>query len=517
MFFRDRYLRTGGDDWVKSGKHHFQWAGILENKLMQKQYTNKELEDIYDYGPETLTIATDGHKNKSIVIQSPRDSAKSTFWTVHSLVWELYRNPNLRITVVSSTSTVAQSFLREIKTHLEQNELLRSELGSLVPIYPERWTNSEIIVDRVARYKDPSIAALGAGGAILSKRADILVCDDILGLANTRTEEQRKKIVDWFGQVLYPILVPGGKIIMVGTIFHEKDLIQEMIRDESNDIRIRYKSVLDEDTHEVLWEQRYTYEYLMERKAKLGTTSFLMAYQNQVLSQETALIKERWVRRAMELGENLPLYNSREEVERRFPGIRITIGVDLQSSQKESSDAFAIVVLGFLKNGTRIVLNLVRLKGLSMSEQEEYIIGQHEKFKSELIFVESNNYQVMIVRDLKEKTALPVVSFTTTKEKNDLDIGVNSLAVLLENEKFIIPTKNDSLQKSENVEYLVNGLISYDPDKHVEDLVMSTWFANNAIRYLESNASGNASVETVETEFNYNSLESDDGESTIYI
>lgn len=513
--FREYYIARNAFDYVESGDHHREWAMILENKLVQDH--SLDLEKL-DHSSESLIVNPGDRENNKIIIEAPREHAKSSVFTVAYPLWELYRDQNKRIIIISSTKDVAESFLQEITQNLENNQELVDDLGTLIPERKEKWTDDKIIIQRDALYKDPSISVVGLGGAILSKRADIIILDDVLNIMNTQTQLQRQKTLDWFTKIIYPILVPGGRLVMIGTVFHENDLLETYLKSDSFDVKLKYKSIIDEENKIVLWEARHNFESLMDKKNTQGSVAFNLAYQNTILSDEFALIKRAWVEEAKNKGSNLGLFNSLEDVRKKFPGIRIVAGVDLQSSKKKTSDFFAIHIVGFLRNGMRITINLIRLQGLSMSEQEAYIIGQYEKFNPELVFVESNNYQVMLVRDLIEKTSLPVVSFTTTKEKHDLDVGINSLGVLLENGKWIIPSNNDTLQKAQNVEYLVNGLVGFDPDMHTEDLVMAMWFGNNAVRHLESNSGVDPVVEKVENDlYSYNSLEEDYEEPTLLI
>lgn len=494
--FREYYLGNRAD-YVPSGIHHSQWAGILDNSLIQLPFEDT-LGDL-NFDPSRLIQNNTGKVNQSIVIQAPREHAKSSEFTVDYPIYELYKNPELRIVIVSSTKSIAEAFLREITMNLENNPLLIAERGSLIPTYPEKWTNQEIIVDRNSSHKDPSIAVVGSGGSILSRRADILICDDILNPDNVRTEDQRIKMRDWFFKVLYPILVPNGRLIFVGTIFHPEDLLTEFIKDESYDIRLRYKAILDEETQEVLWGERHSYESLVAKRKKSGSVTFNMAYQNEGNDDNTAIIKRSWIDKAKEKGLNYKMSENWNLKANPFGDGFVTTGVDLQSSASLKADKFAIVVLFTrYEDGMRIPIYVYRgeKNGLSSGEQQSIIADVYKKFGGEYIFVESNQYQEMLSRDMKRETSLPVVSFKTTGEKNDSVLGVNSLGILLENEKFMLIMKSDNMKLAENMRYLADGLQLYSPTKHTEDTVMALWFANVAARKIEQIRGSNRRVTT---------------------
>jgi hypothetical protein len=68
----------------------------------------------------------------------------------------------------------------------------------------------------------------------------------------------------------------------------------------------------------------------------------------------------------------------------------------------------------------------------------------------------------------------------TGGEKNDMDIGVNALAILLENGKFVIPYDSRDPRTTMLCSKLVDEMRSW-PDGHTGDSLMAAWFA-----YLEA-------------------------------
>lgn len=222
----------------KNNWHHNLWYDILDNKVVQNDDTG-----LLEWN------CTPKH-NKKIMILAPRSHSKSTVFTVNYPLKEIVSNPNVRIVIVSNTAENAEAFLREIKAHIEREDNTKpvdfvSVHGVLVPRFQEKWTDKAIIVQRSdLRLKDPTVSAVGSGGSILSRRADIIICDDILNPENTRTPEQRAKVKSWFHEVLMPVLVPTGRLIVVGTLWHDQDLYSELMEDEDFDVRIRMQAIV---------------------------------------------------------------------------------------------------------------------------------------------------------------------------------------------------------------------------------------------------------------------------------
>lgn len=97
--------------------------------------------------------------NRCIVI-APRDSGK-TSQIVGRVIWELGRNPNLRIKVACAADGRAKERLFEIVQHIIYNERVHEVFPRLRPAETGEWSKHKVIVDRQARHRDASVEALG--------------------------------------------------------------------------------------------------------------------------------------------------------------------------------------------------------------------------------------------------------------------------------------------------------------------------------------------------------------------
>ena len=451
----------------------------------------------------------DNKKYKKIVIAAPRSSAKSTCFSINFPLNEIVRDCNIRILIVSNTLEQAQLFLREIKGRIERDQRYREYAGDLVPRYPEKWTEREIIINRTnLDLKDATISIVGMGGSILTRRADIIICDDILNQENTRTPEQRTKVKSWFYEVLLPVLEPGGRLIFVGTVWHKNDLLSELLEDPSFDFRKKYKSIISDSERKdlwdkwaelmnvdkkeaekfleqnkeemyrgvkVLWEERLPY-HLLYLLRKENYVAFQKMYQNEVVTNEFSKFREEWIERAKEMGKNYRL------VKRLPPDLEISVitqGVDLAVSQKEDADDTVILTLGKLHDGRLIVLNIERGK-FTPAETRALIKEQYQAFKPIQIRVENVAYQEAMRRDLADAN-LPVRGHRTGKDKYDEILGIESIAVLMENERLILPYDKSDPRTISLIDELCDEMRRY-PMGHTGDSLMALWFAWSAMR-----------------------------------
>lgn len=480
---------------------------ILDNFLTQDPQTGK------------IIINKTGKVNRKIVIECPRNHAKSTAVSVNWGLKELYRDPNQRIVICSNTLSQASAFLREQKAHIERGERINQIMGSLLPKYPEKWTDTSIIVNRSTKKKDPSISTTGTGGAVLSKRADIVILDDLLNPENTRTPEAREKVRFWVSNVLRPVLEPKtSRQVVIGTVWYKGDYLDESMSDPTFDVRLQLRvfikdsklgvgsvqdhaldirEIFDDEVIEtygvdasggVLWPERWPETELLTEKEGSGSVAFNRQYMNIVISEETQIIKTEWLTIAKQLGTSytfLPLYDTSTCP---FGPLTITQGWDLAISQSARADWTVGVTLGRDNNGQIYLLNIERGK-FTPAETRNKIITQAALYKPVKIKVENVAYQESLRRDLADTTDLPIEGYTTGGEKYDEYVGINSVGVLFENRKIILPYNyQDNPRLKELVDRFVYECEVFGLESHTGDILLAFWLALNGLRDIQSNS-----------------------------
>lgn len=340
-------------------------------------------------------------------------------------------------------------------------------------------------------------------------------CDDILNKENTRTPDQRKKVEEWFKDVLMPVLVKSGRLIWIATAFNTEDLSHKLLKNPMYHVKKVYRMVIKEADRqdlwdkyrglitgdidngyakadkfyksnrkimnagaEVLWEDLYTYRDAVDKKIEVGTRSFNLMYQNNAVSDEDAIIKEAWVEQCKDVNRRLIDYFDQAVYDKAIQVI--TTGVDLAVSESALANETVIHTLAKTKGGKYVILNAVGGRW-SPGETRGRIKQQNDRFKPSLILVENNAFQASMVKDLQNMTTAPIRGFTTTGEKFDPFIGINSMAVALENKQFIIPADPAHQRTRAYYETIKSEMTSF-PSGHSGDWLMSLWFAFTAIR-----------------------------------
>jgi hypothetical protein len=149
--------------------------------------------------------------DRRLVLQAFRASGKSTIAGLFS-AWLLYRDPDLRILVLSAESSLSKKMVRTIRKIVEKHPLLYH----LKPHQADEWAVDGFTVNRTRVGRDPSVLARGLYANTTGTRADIIICDDVEVPNTCDTADKREKLRERLTENNF-ILVPGGLQIYIGT------------------------------------------------------------------------------------------------------------------------------------------------------------------------------------------------------------------------------------------------------------------------------------------------------------
>lgn len=152
------------------------------------------------------------------ILEAFRGAAKS-FITCAYVVWCLWRDPQLKIEIISASKDRADAnavFIKRIIMLMPFLEFLHPQRG-------QRDTQNLFDVGPVTPDISPSVKSVGITGQITGTRADILIADDVEVPTNSGTQIQRDKLSEAVKE-FDSIIKPGGKIIYLGTPQNEMSL-----------------------------------------------------------------------------------------------------------------------------------------------------------------------------------------------------------------------------------------------------------------------------------------------------
>ena len=158
------------------------------------------------------------------IIQGFRGVAKS-FITCAYVVWLLWRDPQLKIMIVSASKERADanaSFIKKIINEVPFLSHLKAREG-------QRDTQNLFDVGGARPDHSPSVKSVGITGQLTGSRADIIVADDVEVPGNSFTQVMRDRLFELVKE-FDAILKPGDdkKIIYLGTPQNEMSLYNEL-------------------------------------------------------------------------------------------------------------------------------------------------------------------------------------------------------------------------------------------------------------------------------------------------
>lgn len=444
------------------------------------------------------------------VIRMPVGASK-TFCMAALTLFMLGHDPTERGAIISATQAQAAKPLKMVADYIQQPQLaapLRLAFPNLRPSPRKHdpWTQTALTVDRPPGIRDPSLVALGVDGSLPGARLSWAVVDDILDRENTATPSGRHKVFDFFDSTVLSRMDPDGRIVVTNTPWHPDDITYRLERAgwptltmsatgditltnvphdwDTDDIRPSAKpgdvyrlAEHDPDPEELrsLWDEKFSPTILQEKRRSHLPHRFNQLFLCLCRSDEDAKCKREWIEHCKR--RNLRMVS-------RYTGQHITVtGVDLAVGQGSQHDKSAFVTIELLPTGHRRVLDIEvgRFDGPTIVRK---IIAKANAYNS-IVRVENNAAQDYILQFARQYNAsIPIKAHTTGRNKSNLEYGVESLFVELQNKAWQFPCPNGHVNK--HLQQLFDDCLYYEPGpgKHTGDALMAMWLAQTQARKL---------------------------------
>ncbi len=366
------------------------------------------------------------HVNDFIGIIGFRGSAKSTILEAYA-TWCMLTGRSKYTIYIGSTDEKAKQNVANIKSFIENNELLRKDFGIQIDNqkkgFTEKWSEGQITIfgnTIVAK----SRGAKGIRGSLFDgKRLELIIGDDIEDTDNTRTQEARKKTRTWFFTEVVPATAQGSlasdvKIVLLGNLVHRDCLLANLDNkqlDNDNIIQV-LKFPLYDDEGNITWEALYPNKETVEKAKQkvylagegLGASIWAREYLLKFVDEEDQVIKDTEIQ-----------YYPDEWLQR--PHLQTGVGVDLAISEAQTADYTAMVrgVIVLNDYGEKRLLILKNPVKRRMGFEET--IGTAKLIKDEMqkqpiFYVEDVGYQRSAIEIMK-KNGINAVSVKVSKDK----------------------------------------------------------------------------------------------------
>ncbi len=474
-----------------------------------------------------------------IVMNEPPGSGKSTLFTHDMVCWLLARDRTLRIQIGSRTERQARMYVGRIKRSLERDAPLRTDTDSLSKgisfdaeacmqddfgaFKPEgrsdKWRADGLVIRQVDGVslddKEDSVSAWGQDSGFLGGRFDLVIWDDLVDRKNTKTDEARTTMREWYDGEAETRLEPGGCLLLQGQRIAANDLYRYCLDKTTLDEQRKYRHITFKahhvdlctgqhdnlapwpascllDPHRLPWRHLETIQHNNPR-------SYEVMYQQEDGDAVGGLVDPVWI----EGGEDVDGFPASGCLDKERllldPPAHLLNGQGWSFVTVDPSPSEWWGIIWWLYDpdtGNRYIIDLHKRRltpqqFLSLDLDTFAWGGLLEEMNNQSVDLEIPISHVVVEINAAQKwllnqphvqkwsatTGVILVPHTTGINKLDPKFGVESIGDLFRQGRIRIPWGN--LRARQTMTYLIEEVTRY-PEYDTTDLVMSTWFGKLA-------------------------------------
>jgi len=473
--FRDRYFQTETGDKYETADFHQKWI--------------KSILQAIDEGGEQMILSPPRHGKTDLL--------------THFAVWQICRNPNVRIMWVGGNEEIAKNAVGAVVDHLEHNEkLIEDFCGPGQTFKPKNrsgksWTSGQftIATRTVTGIKSPTMVAVGKGGKILSRDCDLIIADDIEDHGTTIQPSAREQTRQWWTTTLSSRKEEHTAIVIIGSRQHPEDLYNFLLEnpqvttivEEAHSTECVLPE-LDIDVHTdcMLWASKRSYKWLLSRLQAAETTGgkaiFEMVYLNKAFVDGITMFDVEEVDLCRDVNRTIGHIPA---------GTRLIAGLDPASTGFQACFLWAVNT----DTGKMYMVDIENEQGGGIIQAKETIKKWYEKYGLAHWVIEENGFQRAIRqdKDLKDYCArmgIYLEGHQTQKNKFDPIFGVGSMRELFKEELISLPYGSAESETKSNIYrrqliYFSTGANKQSGRNNKSDVVMASWFPMRVIRRLQ--------------------------------
>ncbi len=232
---------------------------------------------------------------KRLIINMPPRHTKSEFASYLLPAWFLGRYPEKKIIQTAHTAELSVGFGRKVRNLVDSDYYKK--------IFPSIALRADSkAAGRWSTNKGGEYFAIGVGGAVTGKGADLLIIDE----PHSEQEGQSAdpgvfdKVHEWYTSGPRQRLQPGGAIVVVMTRWHKRDLTGQILKSSLQRAGtdewevIEFPAIMP--SGDPLWPEFWPKPELEALREELPSPKWNAQYQQNPTSEEGALVKRDWWR-----------------------------------------------------------------------------------------------------------------------------------------------------------------------------------------------------------------------------
>jgi predicted phage terminase large subunit-like protein len=395
---------------------------------------------------------------KRLIINMPPRHTKSEFASYLLPAWFLGKFPHKKVIQTSHTAELAVGFGRKVR-NLVDSEVYNNIFPNLALQADSkaagRWNTS----------KGGDYFAIGVGGAVTGKGADVLIIDDphseqeaAMAASNPDVYD---KVFEWYTSGPRQRLQPGGAIVVVMTRWAQRDLTGQVLKSAAQRTGeewevIEFPAILP--SGRPLWPQFWSLEELSALREELPNAKWQAQYQQNPVGNESAIVKRDWWKWWEKDDPPVCEYilqswdTAFEKTQRADYSAGTTWGI------------FACDEDNFAPN--IILLNTYK-KRVEFPELKRDVMREYNEYEPDSLIVEKKASGAPLIYDLRAM-GIPVQEYTPSKGQDKI-ARLNSVSDIIASGKVWVP-------RTRWAEELVDEVAAFPSGEH-DDLVDATTLA----------------------------------------
>ena len=395
---------------------------------------------------------------KRLIINMPPRHTKSEFASYLLPAWFLGNFPGKKVIQTSHTAELAVGFGRKVRNLVDQD--VYTEIFPGVGLQADSKAAGRWNTNRGGDY-----FAIGVGGAVTGKGADILIIDDphseqeaALAASNPEVYD---KVYEWYTSGPRQRLQPGGSIVIVMTRWAQRDLTGQVLKADAQrggegwEV-IEFPAILPSGNP--VWPGFWSLTELEALREELPNAKWQAQYQQNPVGNESAIVKRDW-------------WQWWEEDDP--PTCEFVLqSWDTAFEKNNRADYSAGTTWGIfnnLKDGGRpniILLNTYK-KRVEFPDLKKDVLQQYKEYNPDALIVEKKASGAPLIYDLRAM-GIPVQEYTPSKGQDKI-ARLNSVSDIIASGKVWVP-------QTRWAEELVDEVAAFPSGEH-DDLVDATTLA----------------------------------------
>jgi predicted phage terminase large subunit-like protein len=324
-------------------------------------------------------------------------NTKSEFSSYLLPAFIMGRQPKTKIIQATHTGELAVRFGRKVRNLMDTDEY--KQVFSDVALRADSKAAGRWDTDHGGEY-----FAVGVGGAMTGRGADLLIIDDPHSEQDAMSELALENAWEWYTSGPRQRLQPGAAIIIVMTRWTTKDLTAKLIKAQTSHKAdrwevIEFPAILPSE--KPMWPEFWKLEELLAVKASLSPQKWQAQWQQQPSNDEGAILKREWWR----------VWPSEEP-----PPVEYIIqSYDTAYSKKETADYSAITTWGVFypdqDSGPNIILLDVTKGRWDFPELKRIAKDQYDQWQPDNVLIEAKATGITLQQELR-RMGIPVTMYS---------------------------------------------------------------------------------------------------------